>query len=352
MLSLDALRGLTMLSIVGGADALLALVTCLTSSTAVIDALRRQLDHPNWEGFVLWDAIMPLFLFVVGAAMPLAISKRREQGQPLGPLYWRIARRVAVLWILGIVVQHFAVSRQLAGPGSVQQAGVVEQQYAAGHCRRLFGDFSGPAAPSIRGHIALFAALLLGYWGLLVLVPLCRLPGGNLGGNGQFPPLHRSVHFGEFPPGALFHLDRQQLGAFRVGLVGGFGACSWRRPMDGGPPAGRVDAAGLGCLAGGWIWSYWLPLNRHLWTSSMILWASGWGFLLLALFYVVVDVWQMKRWASFFIVIGANALLVYALAPVVELLLSAGEGPLSPKSVSLYADVAIPLVEVTLLWLL
>ena len=47
---------------------------------------------------------------------------------------------------------------------------------------------------------------------------------------------------------------------------------------------------GLACLAGGWLWSYSLPLNRHLWTSSMILWAGGWSFLLLALFHAVIDV--------------------------------------------------------------
>ena len=41
---------------------------------------------------------MPLFLFVVGASMPLAFAKRIEPGQSLRPVYWRIARRVALLW--------------------------------------------------------------------------------------------------------------------------------------------------------------------------------------------------------------------------------------------------------------
>ena len=49
---------------------------------------------------------MPVFLFVVGAAMPLAMSKHLEQDRALGPIYGRIARRVIALWILGMIAQH------------------------------------------------------------------------------------------------------------------------------------------------------------------------------------------------------------------------------------------------------
>ena len=42
--------------------------------------------------------------------------------------------------------------------------------------------------------------------------------------------------------------------------------------------------------------------------------AVGWSLLLLSLFYWVIDVKGCKRWAFFFVVIGANAITIY-LAP-------------------------------------
>ncbi|MBS0000724.1 MAG: hypothetical protein KFF73_17210 [Cyclobacteriaceae bacterium] len=35
------------------------------------------------------------------------------------------------------------------------------------------------------------------------------------------------------------------------------------------------------------------------------------SFLLLALFYLVIDVWGYQKWASVFVVIGSNAIAVY-----------------------------------------
>jgi len=52
-----------------------------------------------------------------------------------------------------------------------------------------------------------------------------------------------------------------------------------------------------------------MPLNRHLWTSSMILWAGGWSFLLLAAFHAAIDLAGCRRLAFPFVVVGVNALL-------------------------------------------
>ena len=80
------------------------------------------------------------------------------------------------------------------------------------------------------------------------------------------------------------------------------------------PPATRVGAlfaAGSGCLLVGWLWSFHFPINKHIWSSSMALWASGWSFLLLGLFYLLIDVWGCRRWAFPFVVIGMNAITAY-----------------------------------------
>ena len=50
----------------------------------------------------------------------------------------------------------------------------------------------------------------------------------------------------------------------------------------------------------------------------MTLWSAGWCYLLLALFYLVIDVWGFRRWAFPFVVIGSNAIFVYMLTHLVR----------------------------------
>ena len=75
---------------------------------------------------------------------------------------------------------------------------------------------------------------------------------------------------------------------------------------------------GAGCLGLGWAWSLRLPIIKHIWSSSMVLWAGGWSFLLLAVFYAVIDVIGLRRWAFPFVVIGANAIAVYMATHVIN----------------------------------
>jgi predicted acyltransferase len=63
---------------------------------------------------------------------------------------------------------------------------------------------------------------------------------------------------------------------------------------------------------------YSMPIIKHLWTSSMVLWAGGWSLLLLALFYGVLDILGWRRWSFFFVVIGANAIVAYMLQPLFD----------------------------------
>ena len=51
----------------------------------------------------------------------------------------------------------------------------------------------------------------------------------------------------------------------------------------------------------------------------MALWAAGWSFLLLGLFYLVIDVWGFRRWAFPFVVIGMNAITAYMIWNTVNL---------------------------------
>ncbi|NCU04830.1 MAG: DUF5009 domain-containing protein, partial [Chitinophagaceae bacterium] len=64
-------------------------------------------------------------------------------------------------------------------------------------------------------------------------------------------------------------------------------------------------------IIAGKIWGLWFPIIHHLWTSSLVLFAGGISCLLLAVFFLVIDVWGYRKWSFPFIVIGVNAIAVY-----------------------------------------
>ena len=72
-----------------------------------------------------------------------------------------------------------------------------------------------------------------------------------------------------------------------------------------------LSSAGLLLATSGWIWGFWLPINKILWTSSYVLFTACWAAIGLALCYLVVDIkgWQIALRP--FEMFGVNAILVY-----------------------------------------
>jgi len=84
----------------------------------------------------------------------------------------------------------------------------------------------------------------------------------------------------------------------------------------------------------GQLWNGSFPVNKNLWSSSFVMVTVGWSLMFLALFYLVIDVWRLRRWAFLFVVIGMNPLLIYvaqqfiAFRDIAHLLLHDEEGKL------------------------
>jgi predicted acyltransferase len=314
LLSIDALRGFTMFWIVGGREVLLAAVACVSSSAAT--SLEVHLTHPDWQGFATWDLIMPVFLFLVGTSMPFALAKRFEHdGVQYGPTLWRIARRVALLWICGMIAHGALLKFNLP---SLQLYSDTLQAIAVGYLVTSLALMFLP----VSGQIILFAILTIGYACLLQFVPFGGWPAGTLERTANLPRYIDQLVLGSFRRTHDFTWVLTSLGFSATVLLG----ASAGNLLRGWLPAKRKLAllitTGLALLALGWLWSYSLPLNRHLWTSSVILWGGGWGFLLLALFYGVIDIAGVSRWAFFFVVIGANALLAYVIDQIYDVKLA------------------------------
>jgi predicted acyltransferase len=303
VMALDALRGFDMFWIVGGKPLALAVAGLFAEPAPTWVA--EQMQHADWIGFTAWDLIMPLFLFVVGAAMPFSFARRLEQGQKAG-LYWKILRRTLILWVLGMVVQGNLLDFNLS---TLHLYSNTLQAIAAGY---LVGGLL-ILNVGIMGQVAFTALMLVGYWLLMVYVPVPGNDAGVLMPDANVALAVDEMILGRFRDGTHYTWILSSMTFTATVLLGVMSGhilqSNWSRPVK----FFWLVVLGLGSLAGGWAWANWLglPIIKHLWTSSMALWAAGWSYLLLALFYLLIDIAGLRRWAFPFVVIGMNAITIY-----------------------------------------
>jgi len=133
------------------------------SKNPVTKTIHQQLTHVAWEGFRFEDLIFPLFLFVVGAVLPFAISRRLEQGQSRKKIHSHIIKRSALLILLGLICNgllHFNFP-QMRWPGVLQRIGIC-----------YFFAAVIVTHTKWRAQAVITVLLLLLYWLALVWIPV------------------------------------------------------------------------------------------------------------------------------------------------------------------------------------
>ena len=313
--SIDALRGFDMFWIAGGGP--LVMEFCRLFSHPLPTWLERQFDHVPWAGFVGWDLIMPLFLFIVGVAMPFSIGKRVERGDRRGGIYGKVIYRVVVLWILGMIAQGHLLAFDL---NNLQLYSNTLQSIAAGY---LIASIALVELP-VRWQGALGGTLLVVYWALMRFVPVPGYGAGIFTPAGNLAMYIDKALLGHFQDGTDYTWILSSLGFGATVLMGVLAGHLLKSKLAGTRKALLLAGAGGACLLTGWLWGFAFPIIKHIWTSSMVLWSGGWCLLLLALFYWVMDVLGYRRWAFFFIVFGMNAIVAYMAPDIIPFMRISG----------------------------
>jgi predicted acyltransferase len=57
---------------------------------------------------------------------------------------------------------------------------------------------------------------------------------------------------------------------------------------------------------------------KRIWTPSFAVFSAGWAFLLLALFYGIIELLGYRRWAFPFIVAGMNSIALYCMSMLMK----------------------------------
>ena len=300
LMSLDVLRGMDMFFLVCLSYIFVALPE--VSNNPVFNWLANQCEHPEWAGFTMYDIVFPMFIFIVGVAMPFSFKRRMGMEGGRKELYKHVFIRTLTLVILGVVLW------QTPG-GPHPEYGYYSVLYRIG-----FSYFFAAIImmnTGIRGQIYWAFGLFVGHWLLMRFVPV---PGYGIG---DFSPEgNLDTYIGNQVAQFISPNFRY---VFAVSLI----------------PS--VSNALFGVLAGHWLMSdrkpeikaLWLlytsivlivlsllihldfPINKKIGSPSFHLLTCGISIFLLATFYWLIDVKGIKKWAFFLVVVGVNPITIY-----------------------------------------
>jgi predicted acyltransferase len=304
--SLDALRGFDMFWIMGGEGIFIGLASL--TGWPVFQWWAGQLDHVAWHGFRFYDMIFPLFLFIAGISFPFSVAKRLAANESRKLLYRHVVMRGLILVVLGVLYNN-AVRFDFENLryGSVLGRIGLAWMFAA----LIFMN------TKLNFRILWFSCLLIGYWLLLLLFPAHDLGStdifsreGNLASYIDRLLMPGKLYLGNHDPEGIL----STIPAISTALLGMFTGEFLLSQYLNNKPLRKVlymVAAAICLMIIGQLWNLVFPINKNLWTSSFVCFVGGLSLLLFSLFYLVIDVWNYRKWAFFFVVIGMNPITIY-----------------------------------------
>ena len=310
--SLDALRGFDMFWIMG-AEEIFILLGSLTGLPA-LQWWAGQMSHVEWHGFHAYDMIFPLFLFIAGVSFPFSAAKRMQGEDGRTSLYRHIFKRGLLLVFIGIIYNN-GISFDFENMRYASVLGRIGLAW-------MFAALIFMHTRNWKSRVIWFWGLLFSYWLLFVLFSAPDLGDpdrysmqGNIASYVDrllLPGRFCCFEYGE-NEGLLALIPA--IGTGLLGMLTGELLMTERKPMH---KVLWMVVAGILMMIVGKIWDLTFPINKILWSSSFVCWVGGLSLLLLALFYLIIDIWKLRKWAFFFVVIGMNPITIYLANRIIQ----------------------------------
>lgn len=322
LMSLDAYRGLIMLTLAGNGFGLLDYSTRRLEEnpgSIVWQTVHYHTSHPEWQsnwgwiGVSYWDLIQPSFMFMVGVAMAYSYRKRYERGETYGQMFRHALFRSIVLILLGVFLESLGRTR------THWSFVCVLSQIGLGYLV-VFLLMGRPVWVQLLAGVGILA----GYWAWFVATPV---PGAGAWEN--FP-----AHF-QKNENAAAYFDRWFLNLFPreqpfeanaggyttlnfvpsivtmlLGLMGGDLLQSQRSDRNKLLilTLGGTVLVGLGAILHD---LEICPNVKRIWTPSWTLFSGGYTLWFLAASYCLIDVMGWRTWSIPLVVLGVNSILLY-----------------------------------------
>jgi heparan-alpha-glucosaminide N-acetyltransferase len=336
--SIDAYRGLVMVLMISAGLQIPEVVNNFRRipglqhlESPIWDRLAFHTDHVAWVGCGLWDLIQPSFMFLVGTALAFSIASRRAKGQSFRRMFGHAVVRSIVLVLLGVfLASNWSRHTNWVFTNVLSQIGL-------GYTFLFLLAWAKP-----RWQLAAVLGILLLYWGAFALYPAraagdsstsLGLPEGWTRLEGFAAHWEKNANFAAHVDHGLLNLFPRDDGKPYTFNKGGYTTLNFvpsLATMLLGLLAGELIRSrlssthkltilllsGLGGLAIGWGLGRFgvCPVIKRIWTPSWTIYSAGWAFLTLALFYLVIDVARLKRWAFPLVVVGMNSIAAYCIA--------------------------------------
>jgi len=300
--ALDIFRGATM--------ALMVIVNTPGTWAYVYSPLR----HAQWHGCTLTDLVFPFFLFIIGVSMRFSFDK--YDICKYGPLFNKIIFRTITIFIIGLLLNAFPFIRQDWDWSSFRILGVLQRIALA----YFFASFI-VLRFDVKGIVNISFILLVGYWitlmaygwysgqdpyalktNLILVVDQFLLGESHLyGGTGI-----------QFDPEGLL----STIPSVVTVLIGFLVGTMIKTTNDHEDNAQRMAVLGSLLIIIGWLWGFIFPINKQIWTSSYVLYTGGIAIILLAGLVWLVDIKKINWWTKPFVILGSNAIFLYALSSI------------------------------------
>ncbi len=309
VVSVDALRGFDMFWIMGGERIIQGLDNVFHNR--ITEFLKVQTEHVEWLGFHFYDIIMPLFLFLVGVSLVFSTRKRISKGDTDRSIWIHTIKRVVILWILGMAVQGNLLSYDI---DHIKLYSNTLQAIASGYLVATIFVLYLP----VLYQLFATAGLMLFYWGIMVLVPV----GGNALGTFTMES-NAALSFdhwvlGSFHDGLQYTWILTSLGFSATVMLGVLCGYLLQSDADQMKKFRNFLILGILLVVLALLWDHWHPIIKKVWTGSFVLFAGGLSILLLAFFYLIIDVWEVRNGSRWLIILGSNAIFGYVVWNLLE----------------------------------
>ncbi|MFN7516922.1 MAG: acyltransferase family protein [Dolichospermum sp.] len=302
--SLDVFRGITIAAMI------------LANMAGVAGHVYPSLSHAQWHGCTPTDLIFPFFLFIVGVAMTFSLSKYTAENKPNTAVYLHILRRAAILFILGLLLNGFwNQGIWTFDLSSIRFMGVL-QRIALTY---LFASLIVLKLPR-KSQWLVAGGLLIAYWLIMMYIPVPNYGAGMLTREGNFGAFidRLIIPKAHLYKGDGFNFMGDPEGLFStipaiVSVLAGYFTGQWIKDKKQATSQTSMDLVlfGLCCLVIAIIWDVVFPINKKIWTSSYVLYTTGWALMLLAACYEMIEVRLIKRWSKPFEIMGLNAIALF-----------------------------------------
>ena len=338
----------------------------LVNNPGTWSAIYPPLGHAAWHGWTPTDLIFPFFLFIVGITTQISITARRARGDDERAIRRQILKRGALIFLFGFLLSGFPFFTWGAVAGNPDPSFLdrivdrLEHWRIMGVLQRIGVAYVVSALiatrASLRSQVIVTAALLIGYWLAMTLLPVPGsggVPGALLLGRGETT--------------LAGWLDRVVLDWRRFGLGNHLwsGSVTWD-PEGILSTSGAIATALLGNMAGRWIgqqtplvdrvaglsaagaigmmaglmWNWSFPINKGLWTGSYVVFTAGTACVALATLMWLIELRGWRWWTKPFEIYGLNPMIAFVGSGVMaRLIYSILKVELDGRTVSLQAAI-------------